>query len=110
MSEPPGIHYHHVKLVAMGDQQALSIGSPVYVALLNLDPTKMNAFIGSQDFVMIAGHIDDVCTGTRLAQKFLNYIVVCLRPAKSPCASCASNQRYRQPDKSFRHHVRGENR
>ena len=43
----------------------------------------MGAVIAAQEFVVIAGHIDDAGALARLAQKLLHHVVVRLRPVEA---------------------------
>ena len=46
----------------------------------HLDAAEMGAVIVAQEFVVIAGDVDDARALARLAQKLLRHVVVRLRP------------------------------
>ena len=67
-------------MVAMHDQIALAVGADMDRALHHLDAAEMRAVIAAQEFVVVAGDVDDAGALARLAQKLLHHVVVRLRP------------------------------
>ena len=68
-------------MVAMHDQITLRPSALVWMALLgDLDAAEMRAVIAAQEFVVIAGHVDDARSLAALAQELLHHVVMGLRP------------------------------
>ena len=67
-------------MVAMHHQIAFGLGADMDGALHHLDPAEMGAVITAQEFVVIAGNVNDAGALARLAQQLLHHVVVRLRP------------------------------
>ena len=78
--EPLGVAHHHVEHVAVDDEVALAVRRLVDGGLLHLDAAEMAAVIVAQEFVVVAGNIDQPASLAHLAQKLLHHVVVGLRP------------------------------
>jgi len=71
---------HHVERIAMHDEIAATIGGVVDRGLDHFDAAEMGPVIVAQEFVVVAGQVDDARALARLAQKLLHHVVVMLRP------------------------------
>ena len=78
--EPTRLRHHQVEDVAMNDQIAAAVGAGMHGVLDHLDAAEMGAVVVAQEFVVIAGHVDDAGALARLAQQLLHHVVVSLRP------------------------------
>ena len=66
--QPARVLDHHVEHVAVHDQITAAVGGVVDRGLDHFDAAKMSAVIIAQEFVVIAGHVDDARALARLAQ------------------------------------------
>lgn len=89
--EPLGVLDHAVKAVAMQDKVSLAIGGRVNGFIKHSDPTKSVIGEVAKIFIMVARHIDNSSAFARLAQNFLNDVVVGLRPIPSTLHAPAIN-------------------
>jgi len=62
------------------DQVAAALDTGVDRVFQNLDAAEMRAVVTAQEFVMIAGNVDDTSTLARLPENFLHDVIVRLRP------------------------------
>lgn len=80
--EPLGILDHGVEFMAMENEKVPSIGGHVNGVLLDRDRT-IGAKMAREEFVVIARDVDDSRPFARLAQNFLDDVVMLLRPIDS---------------------------
>ena len=80
MREPARVLHHEVEDVAVNDEIVLAVRGFVDGVLDHLDAAEMGAVIVAQEFVVIAGDVDDARALARLAQHLLHKIIVGLRP------------------------------
>src|SRR5262249_30617740 len=78
--EPARVADDHVEKVAVNDEVAFAAGTDMDGILDHLDAAEMGAVIVAQEFIMIAGDVDQANSFARLSQKFLYDVVVKLRP------------------------------
>ncbi len=64
----------------MDHEEAASVGGLVKGPFHDFDAAEMGAGIVAQEFVVIAGNVDDAGALAALAQKLLDDVVVLLRP------------------------------
>jgi len=62
------------------DEIAPAVGGHVHRAFDDLDAAEMRAVIAAQEFVVVAGDIDEPRALAALAQELLHHVVVRLRP------------------------------
>ena len=70
----------HVEHVAVHDQIAAAVAAFMDCRLHHFDTAEMGAVVVAQEFVVIAGQIDDARALAGFAQKLLHHVVVRLRP------------------------------
>jgi hypothetical protein len=80
IGEQTGVADDDVEFVAMQHQVFLAVGSFVDHAFGDFDAAEMHAREVAQEFVVIAGDIDDPRSLARLAQQLLDHVVAVLRP------------------------------
>ncbi|MEY2504402.1 MAG: hypothetical protein QOG27_682, partial [Verrucomicrobiota bacterium] len=80
--EPARVLDHRIELVSMNDEDASAIGRQVDRLFLDRDMTVVAAKAPHQ-FIVIPGDVDDARAFARFAQKFLDDVVVLLRPVNS---------------------------
>ena len=80
MREPARLRHHDVEQIAVHDQQALAFGADVESAFHHFDAAKVSAVIIAQEFVVVAGDVDQPRAFAGLAQQLLHDVVVGLRP------------------------------
>ena len=80
MGEPFGIGDDHVELIAMNDEIPFAVRGNVDHAVHDLHIAKIGAQIIAQEFVMIAGQIDDPRTAPGLVQQHMGELIVLGRP------------------------------
>ncbi len=78
--QPAGVFDHEVETVAMSNEVALAVGRDMNGIGHYLDAAEMGAEIIPQELVMVAGNVDEPCALARLAQQFLDHVVMGLRP------------------------------
>jgi hypothetical protein len=78
--EPARLRDDEVEHVAVHDEVAAAVGGLVHDVLDDLDAAEMRAVIAAQEFVVIAGDVDDAGALARLAQQLLHHVVMRLRP------------------------------
>ncbi|CKX65685.1 Uncharacterised protein [Mycobacterium tuberculosis] len=64
----------------MNDEIALAVGAFVNGVLDNFDTAEVRTVIGAQEFVVVAGDVDDARALADSAQHLLDKVVVRLRP------------------------------
>src|SRR5581483_8219149 len=67
-------------MVAVDDEEAAPVGGFMDRGFGDVDAAEMRAVIATQEFVVIAGNVDDAGALARFAQQFLYYVVMLLRP------------------------------
>ena len=80
--EPPHVLYHGIEFVAVNNQDAFPGGGDMDCPLLDLDVAVGPAEVGHQ-LVVISRDVDHMRSFARFAQKFLDHVVVLLRPINS---------------------------
>ncbi len=78
--EPARLRHDQIEDVAVHDQIAAAVGALVHDILHHLDAAEMRAVIAAQEFVVIAGDVDEAGAFTRRAQQLLHHVVMGLRP------------------------------
>ena len=78
--EPARLRHDEIEHVAVHDQIAPAVGGLVHGMLDHLDAAEMRAVIAAQEFVVVAGDVDEPRALARLAQQLLHDVVVRLRP------------------------------
>ena len=64
----------------MGNEIALAVGRDMHGVGHHLDAAEMGAEIIAQEFVVVAGNVDQPLALARLAQQLLDHVVMGLRP------------------------------
>ena len=94
--EPARLCHDQIEHVAMHDQIALAVGGYVDGVLHHFDAAEMRAVIVAQEFVVVAGNVDQPRALARLPQQLLHHIVMCLRPiprrAQGPAVDNVADQ------------------
>ena len=78
--EPARLRHHKIEYVAVDDQIAFAIDSGVNGVFDDLDAPEMGTVVSAQEFIVVAGNVNDADTLARLAQNFLYDVIVRLRP------------------------------
>ncbi len=78
--QPARLRHDEIEDVAVHDEIALAVGGLVHGVLDHLDAAEMGAVIAAQEFVVVAGDVDQAGALARLAQQLLHHVVVRLRP------------------------------
>ena len=76
MGEPFDVAHHRVELVAMKYQHFATIDQLVGRFFHDVDAAEIFAHISTQEFIMIAGNINDVRALPDFPQQFLDYDIV----------------------------------
>ena len=76
MREPACILHDEIEDIAVDDKITPSIGPFMDRVLDDFDAAEMRAIVGSQEFVMVAGYVDDARTLADLAQHLLDKVIV----------------------------------
>ena len=76
--------HDHIELVAVDDEQPPSVGRRVDIGGAHLDAAEMRAEVVAQEFVVVAGQVDDAGALARLSQQLLRDVVMRLRPMPVP--------------------------
>jgi hypothetical protein len=74
------VEHHHVKRVAVGDQQGPAVGGAVDRFVGDLDPAKAHARIGPQHLVMVARDQYHPGAAMRQLEQAADHLVVRVRP------------------------------
>ncbi len=80
MGEPARVLHHEVEDIAVDDQILPAVDADMDGVFHHVDAAEMGAVIVAQEFVVIAGNVDDLGALAGLAQYFLHEVVVRLRP------------------------------
>ena len=80
MGEPARVLHHEVEDIAVDHEITPPVDAGMNGVFHHVDAAEMGAVIVPQEFVVIAGDIDDLGALARLAQHFLHEVVVRLRP------------------------------
>src|SRR5262249_43180198 len=78
--EPAGVADDDVEQVPVNHQGVTSVGSNMDGILDHLDAAEMRAVIIAQKLVVVSGDVDDAGALARLAQQFLQHVIMGLRP------------------------------
>ena len=80
MGEPARVLHHEIEDIAVNDEIFPAVDADMNGVFHHIDAAEMGAVIVAQEFVVIAGNVDDLGALARLAQHFLHEVVVRLRP------------------------------
>src|SRR5450830_327116 len=80
MSEPARILYDQIEDIAVDDQISSPVSTFVNRVLKHFDAAEVRPVVGSQEFVVIAGDVDNSRALANLAEHLLHEIVMRLRP------------------------------
>ena len=78
--EPARLSHHKVEYVAVDDQIAAAIDTCVDGVFQDLNAAEMRAVVPAQEFVVVAGNVDDPSPLACLPKNLLHDVVVRLRP------------------------------
>ena len=80
ISQPAGMLDHIIKQITMDNPKPVTIDACMdgIIHYLNFTETQPQKLAGH--FIMVTGDIDDLCSATRLAEQFLDNIIMLLRP------------------------------
>ena len=89
--EPPDVLHHGVELVAVEDENAAPVRGDMHGVFLDSN-RSVGPEMAGEEFVVIARDVDDPRSFARLAQDFLDDVVVFLRPVDSAAERPDINQ------------------
>ena len=96
MREPTCLRHHQIEVIAMDDEVAAPVCAFMHDIFNNLYTAKMRAVVVAQEFVVVAGDVNDAHALARLAQQLLHHVVMHLRPiparAKLPAVDDIADQ------------------
>src|SRR5262249_55200459 len=79
-SEPARVADNHIEQIAVNDQVTPAVGRTMHDASDDFNPAEVGPIEVTQKFVVVTRDIDDPRAFARLAQDFLDDVVVGLRP------------------------------